>query len=81
VLGNLEDCFLVPGNSIGLRLPLDSLQNFKTREIVVDRSLFEDLPALGDYEKVKKRYGTISKLFQATRVLSKKERGKRRNLI
>jgi hypothetical protein len=31
---------------------LDSLQNFKkTREIVVDRSLFEDLPVLDDYDE------------------------------
>jgi hypothetical protein len=69
-----------------LRLPLDSLQN--KREIVVDRSLFEDLPALDDYdEKSKKRYGTISKLFQAAKEFYPKRREteknekKRRNLI
>jgi hypothetical protein len=64
-----------------LRLPLDSLPKLQNkREIVVDRSLFEDLPALDDYdEKVKKRYGTISKLFQAAkRVLSKKEEKQKR---
>jgi hypothetical protein len=82
VLGNLEEeNFLVPGNSIGLRLPLDSLQNFKkTREIVVDRSLFEDLPALDDYdEKVKKRYGTISKLFQAAKEFYPKKEKQKKN--
>jgi uncharacterized protein (DUF2126 family) len=50
------NCFLVPGNSpIGLRLPLDSLpKTSKNKRAVVDRSLFEDLPALGDYdEKIK----------------------------
>ncbi|MCG9791346.1 transglutaminase family protein [Flavobacterium algicola] len=72
------NCFLIPGNSpIGLRLPLDSLpQTSKNkRETVVDRSQFEDLPALGDYnEKVKKRYGTITKIFQAAKlILTKKE--------
>jgi hypothetical protein len=37
---------------IGLRLPLDSLQKLlKQERIVVDRSLFEDLPALGDYDE------------------------------
>jgi hypothetical protein len=29
-------------------------KNFKTREIVVDRSLFEDLPALDDCDEKKK---------------------------
>jgi hypothetical protein len=66
-----------------LRLPLDSLQNFKkTREICCRQSLFEDLPALDDYdEKSKKRYGTISKLFQAAKSFiqreTRKERGKK----
>jgi hypothetical protein len=69
-------------------LLLDSLPKLQNkREIVVDRSLFEDLPALDDYDKkVKKRYGTISKLFQGKRVYPKrreteKERGKDETLF
>jgi hypothetical protein len=52
VLGNLEEEIVFSSwkLSIGLRLPLDSLQKLQ-REIVVDRSLFEDLPALDDYDE------------------------------
>ncbi len=42
--------FLVPGNSpIGLRLPLDSLPATAKTQEKVERSLFEELPALGDF--------------------------------
>jgi hypothetical protein len=72
--------------SIGLRLPLDS-KTSKTREIVVDRSLFEDLPALDDYDEKSKKtlWNYFETISSSKRVLSKKkrrkERGKRRNLI
>lgn len=57
--------FLVPGNSpIGLRLPLASLpqtSKSKTPE-QVERSLFEELPALGHFDdQIKSRYDTITK--------------------
>ena len=55
-----EQLFLVPGNSpIGLRLPLDSLTAVaKDKEPQrVERSLFEELPALRDYSStVTNRY-------------------------
>jgi uncharacterized protein (DUF2126 family) len=50
-----DHLFLVPGNSpIGLRLPLDSLPAVaKDKEPQkVERSLFEDLPPLGDYRAI-----------------------------
>jgi hypothetical protein len=51
VLGNLEEVFLVPGNSNWIAFTIRFTQKTKTREIVVDRSLFEDLPALDDYDE------------------------------
>jgi uncharacterized protein (DUF2126 family)/transglutaminase-like putative cysteine protease len=57
---NRKHLFLVPGNSpIGLRLPLDSLPaTAKEHEPEkVERSLFEELPALGDFHAaVNRRY-------------------------
>ncbi len=54
---------LVPGNSpMGLRLPLDALPWIepKKREIQHERSLFEDLPELGDYYgEVTRRYSKL----------------------
>ncbi|HLZ85681.1 MAG TPA: transglutaminase family protein, partial [Puia sp.] len=56
-----EWVFLMPGNSpIGLRLPLDSLplvaKEYEAQK--VERSLFEELPPLGDYPSlVNARYG------------------------
>src|SRR5260221_2917423 len=52
---NREFLFLVPGNSpMGLRLPLDSLpivaEGHEPQK--VERSLFEELPVLGDYQAV-----------------------------
>jgi uncharacterized protein (DUF2126 family)/transglutaminase-like putative cysteine protease len=45
-----QHLFLVPGNSpIGLRLPLDSLPATAKAEEKVERSLFDRLPALGDF--------------------------------
>ena len=45
-----EHLFLVPGNSpIGLRLPLDSLPATAKAEEKVERSLFDELPQLGDF--------------------------------
>ncbi|TDB61854.1 transglutaminase family protein [Arundinibacter roseus] len=53
-------CFLIPGNSpVGLRLPLESIP-FVTKEKTpqpIERSLFDDLPELGNYEQtVNDRY-------------------------
>jgi len=57
-----ENCFLIPGNSpVGLRLPLNSLPAISKfqREEPLERSPFEDLPALGDYNAVvESRYGS-----------------------
>jgi uncharacterized protein (DUF2126 family)/transglutaminase-like putative cysteine protease len=50
-----EELFLIPGNSpIGLRLPLDSLPAVaKNKEPqTIERSLFEELPPLGEYQSV-----------------------------
>ncbi len=50
-----EELFLLPGNSpIGLRLPLDSLPAVaKNKEPqTIERSLFEELPPLGEYRSV-----------------------------
>ena len=63
--------FLVPGNSpIGLRLPLDSLPAVaKDQEPEkVERSLFEELPPLGDFHAaVNRRYGQTIKEQISTR--------------
>jgi uncharacterized protein (DUF2126 family)/transglutaminase-like putative cysteine protease len=51
---------LIPGNSpMGLRLPLDSLPWIAPdkREVPQERSLFEELPALGDY------YGEVARRY------------------
>jgi len=57
---NREHLYLVPGNSpIGLRLPLDSLPVVAkaSEPAKVERSLFEELPPLGDYQgTVNNRY-------------------------
>jgi uncharacterized protein (DUF2126 family)/transglutaminase-like putative cysteine protease len=62
-------CYLIPGNSpVGLRLPLDSLPKVSPnkREYPVERSPFEDLMPLGEFQKtVEKRYGTISPTYQS----------------
>jgi uncharacterized protein (DUF2126 family)/transglutaminase-like putative cysteine protease len=62
---NRKHLFLVPGNSpIGLRLPLDSLPvTAKAHEPQkVERSLFEELPALGDFHAaVNRRYAQTIK--------------------
>ena len=49
-----KQCFLIPGNSpVGFRLPLESLpkESSTTREQHVERSLFEELPPLGNYHE------------------------------
>jgi len=60
---NREELFLIPGNSpLGLRLPLDSLPYVsKAKEPQqVERSLFEDLPALEPFhETISARYGLV----------------------
>ena len=57
--------YLVPGDSaMGLRMPLDSLpwQQPEKREAQHERSLFEDLPPLGDdYGEVSRRYSVQQK--------------------
>ncbi|MDJ1496599.1 transglutaminase family protein [Cytophagaceae bacterium DM2B3-1] len=62
-------CFLIPGNSpVGMRLPLESLPYVtkNKREVAFDRSQFEDLPSLMDYQtKVSERYGTLAPPYQA----------------
>jgi len=62
-LMNRNNLFLIPGNSpMGLRLPLDSLpavakDNEPQR---VERSLFEELPALANFhETISSRYGLV----------------------
>jgi len=60
---NRENLFLIPGNSpIGLRLPLDSLPAVakENEPQKVERSLFEELPALGNFhETISSRYGLV----------------------
>ncbi len=60
---NRNHLFLIPGNSpIGLRLPLDSLPAVaKDNEPQkVERSLFDELPALANYhETITSRYGLV----------------------
>jgi uncharacterized protein (DUF2126 family)/transglutaminase-like putative cysteine protease len=60
---NREHLFLMPGNSpIGLRLPLESLPAMTkaSQPQQVERSLFEELPALGNFrENVINRYGRV----------------------
>jgi uncharacterized protein (DUF2126 family) len=61
---NREYLFLIPGNSpIGLRLPLDSLPVLAKAKMPqqIERSLFEDLPALDFFhDTITARYGTIT---------------------
>lgn len=63
-------CYLVPGNSpIGLRLPLDSLPKVSAnkREQPIERSPFEDLLPLGEFQhSVEKRYGSIAPTYQSS---------------
>ncbi|MBG9377373.1 transglutaminase family protein [Panacibacter sp. DH6] len=60
---NREQLFLLPGNSpIGLRLPLDSLPVVSKAATPqeVERSLFDELPALESYhEMIPQRYGMV----------------------
>ncbi|MEP7321307.1 MAG: transglutaminase family protein [Saprospiraceae bacterium] len=61
---NRDYLFLLPGNSpIGLRLPLESLPEVPKDKLPeeVERSLFEELPNLGQFQdQIKARYDTIS---------------------
>ncbi|PWJ60117.1 uncharacterized protein (DUF2126 family) [Dyadobacter jejuensis] len=62
------NCFLVPGNSaMGFRLPLSSLPEVapNKREQPIERSPFEDLPALPLFSpQVRARYGTVAKPYE-----------------
>jgi uncharacterized protein (DUF2126 family)/transglutaminase-like putative cysteine protease len=61
---NRDHLFLIPGNSpIGLRLPLESLPVIPKAKIPqrVERSLFEELPALDHFhETIASRYGLLA---------------------
>lgn len=63
-----NNCFLIPGNSaIGYRLPLTSLPEIskERREQPIERSPFEDLPALADYKPiVQSRYGSVAPAYE-----------------
>jgi uncharacterized protein (DUF2126 family)/transglutaminase-like putative cysteine protease len=63
-----NNCFLIPGNSaIGFRLPLKSLPEVakERREQPIERSPFEDLPALGNYRPmVESRYGSVAPAYE-----------------
>jgi uncharacterized protein (DUF2126 family)/transglutaminase-like putative cysteine protease len=60
---NRDNLFLIPGNSpIGLRLPLDSLPAVakENEPQKIERSLFDDLPALDNFhETITSRYGLV----------------------
>ncbi len=62
------NCFLIPGNSaLGFRLPLTSLPKIakERREFPVERSPFEDLPALGNFRTaVESRYGQVAPNYE-----------------
>lgn len=78
-----KNCFLIPGNSaMGFRLPLDSLPEIAKdkREQPIERSPFEDLPALGEYKSVvEARYGTIAAAYAApvNKVTEEEEKDKK----
>ena len=61
---NRPHLFLIPGNSpIGLRLPLESLAAVAPSDEPqkIERSLFEDMPALDHYhETITSRYGQVT---------------------
>lgn len=63
-LMNREQIFVIPGNSpIGLRLPLDALPAVAKdkQPQKVERSLFEEVPELGDFNQtISDRYDTVT---------------------
>jgi uncharacterized protein (DUF2126 family)/transglutaminase-like putative cysteine protease len=71
------NCFLIPGNSpIGLRLPLESLPKTSknNREFPVERSLYEELPELGDYHQgLDQRYGDLNDAYKAPKRIKVKK--------
>ncbi len=77
-----QQCFLIPGNSpIGLRLPLEALPKTskRNREQAVERSMFEELPPLGNYaQSLDARYGTVS--FGENKI-SEKKSGEKTDLL
>lgn len=80
-----QQCYLIPGNSpIGLRLPLESLPKTSKlkREHPVERSLFEELPPLGDfYQSLEERYGTTSPNYKAPEKKVSEEEGEEKEKI
>jgi hypothetical protein len=81
VLGNLEIVFSSwkLSNWIAFTIRFTSKTSKNKREIVVDRSLFEDLPAL-DYDEVKKKktlWNYFETISSSKRVLSKKKRNRK----
>jgi hypothetical protein len=55
VLGNLEEEILVPGNSNWIAFTIRFTPKLQNKREIVDRSLFEDLPALDDYDEKSKK--------------------------
>lgn len=70
--------FLIPGNSpAGLRLPLESLPKVSKakQEPSIERSTFEELSTLGDYQKIaEKRYATIAPNYRFPTENSEKDK-------
>lgn len=82
-----QQCYLIPGNSpIGLRLPLESLPKTSKnrREQPIARSLFEELPPLGDYhQSLEERYGSTAAAYKSPekKLVEEGEKTEKENLL